>query len=154
MRVRTNLTVLLALTMVVVSGVAFAETFDKSVKGSEGALRWSPSGSICYKVCDTLKVRNSTNPPIVITVSTKNKDNVIHESKSINPGAIEKFHLAGPGITDKHCVTEAKGMSEVCEDDTIYCAPTLSQWVLIVLALSVAGFFIWQLRRRRKAVVS
>jgi hypothetical protein len=32
--------------------------------------------------------------------------------------------------------------------------PTLSQWVLIVLALSVAGFFVWQLKRRRKAVVS
>ena len=31
--------------------------------------------------------------------------------------------------------------------------PTLSQWVLIVLALSVAGFFVWQLKRR-KAVIS
>ena len=31
--------------------------------------------------------------------------------------------------------------------------PTLSQWVLIFLALSVAGFFVWQLRRR-KAVIS
>jgi len=32
--------------------------------------------------------------------------------------------------------------------------PTLSQWVLIVLALSVGGFFIWQLKRRRRAGVS
>jgi hypothetical protein len=32
--------------------------------------------------------------------------------------------------------------------------PTLSQWVLIVLALSVGGFFVWQLKRRRKAGVS
>ena len=32
--------------------------------------------------------------------------------------------------------------------------PTLTEWVLIVLALSVAGFFVWQLKRRRKAVIS
>jgi len=32
--------------------------------------------------------------------------------------------------------------------------PTLTEWVLIVLALSVAGFFVWQLKRRKKAVVS
>jgi hypothetical protein len=31
--------------------------------------------------------------------------------------------------------------------------PTLSQWVLIVLAVSVAGFFVWQMMRRRKAAV-
>ena len=31
--------------------------------------------------------------------------------------------------------------------------PTLSQWVLIILALSVAGFFVWQLKRKR-AVIS
>lgn len=29
--------------------------------------------------------------------------------------------------------------------------PTLSQWVLIILALSVAALFVWQLMRRRKA---
>ena len=32
--------------------------------------------------------------------------------------------------------------------------PTLSQWVLIILALSVGGFFVWQLMRKRKAAVS
>jgi hypothetical protein len=32
--------------------------------------------------------------------------------------------------------------------------PSLSEWVLIVLALSVGGFFVWQLKRRRKAVVN
>lgn len=32
--------------------------------------------------------------------------------------------------------------------------PTLTQWVLIVLVLSVGGYFVWQLKRRRKAVVS
>jgi hypothetical protein len=39
-------------------------------------------------------------------------------------------------------------------DDDQPTPPTLSQWVLIVLALSVGGFFVWQLRKRRKAVVS
>ena len=33
-------------------------------------------------------------------------------------------------------------------------SPTLSEWVLIVLALSVGGFFIWQLKRRKRAVGS
>jgi hypothetical protein len=32
--------------------------------------------------------------------------------------------------------------------------PTLTEWVLIVLAVSVGGFFVWQLKRRRKAAVS
>jgi hypothetical protein len=32
--------------------------------------------------------------------------------------------------------------------------PTLKEWVLIVLALSVGGFFVWQLRRRKAAVSS
>ena len=32
--------------------------------------------------------------------------------------------------------------------------PTLSQWVLIILALSVGGLFVWQLARRRKAALS
>jgi hypothetical protein len=31
--------------------------------------------------------------------------------------------------------------------------PSLSEWVLIILALSVGGFFVWQLKRR-KAVLS
>ncbi len=42
-------------------------------------------------------------------------------------------------------------------DDLQLCRPdypTLTQWVLIVLALSVGGFFVWQLKRRRKAAVS
>jgi hypothetical protein len=32
--------------------------------------------------------------------------------------------------------------------------PTLSQWVLIFLAVCVAGFFVWQLKRRKKVAVS
>ena len=32
--------------------------------------------------------------------------------------------------------------------------PTLTEWVLIVLALSVAGFFVWHLKRRRKAALT
>ncbi|MGB2803973.1 MAG: hypothetical protein WBD64_03625 [Candidatus Zixiibacteriota bacterium] len=32
--------------------------------------------------------------------------------------------------------------------------PTLSQWVLIILALSVGAFFVWQLMRRRRAAAS
>ena len=32
--------------------------------------------------------------------------------------------------------------------------PTLSQWLLIILALSVGAFFVWQLMRRRKAAAS
>lgn len=32
--------------------------------------------------------------------------------------------------------------------------PTLSQWILILLALSVGAFFVWQLMRRRKAAAS
>ena len=38
------------------------------------------------------------------------------------------------------------------KDDDNDGLPTLSQWVLIFLALSVAGFFVWQLKRRKAAV--
>jgi hypothetical protein len=39
-----------------------------------------------------------------------------------------------------------------CEKATT-ALPSLSEWVLIALALSVGGFFVWQLKRKRKAVV-
>lgn len=35
-----------------------------------------------------------------------------------------------------------------------YSLPTLSEWLLIVLALSVGAFFVWQLMRRRRESVA
>jgi hypothetical protein len=50
-----------------------------------------------------------------------------------------------------HCTGVNQPPSEIGCEVTF---PTLSEWVLIVLALSVGGFFVWQLKRGRKAVAS
>jgi hypothetical protein len=44
--------------------------------------------------------------------------------------------------------------SNVYSPTSTYSFPTLSQWVLIVLALSVGGIFVWKLKRRKRTVVS
>ena len=85
---------------------------------------------------------------------------------SFNGGAFQTV-LAGGSIqfdctNDLHdCYTvnvpgAGGGMetSSGCSEPAGWEVPTLSEWVLIVLALSVAGFFVWQLMRRRKAVAS
>ena len=82
---------------------------------------------------------------------------------SFNGGAFQTV-LAGGSIqfdctNDLHdCYTVnvpgAGGTSTGCSEPAGWEVPTLSEWLLIVLALSVGAFFIWQLKRRRKAVAS
>ncbi len=82
---------------------------------------------------------------------------------SFNSGAFQTV-LAGGSIqfdctNDLHdCYTVnvpgEGGTSTGCSEPAGWEVPTLSEWLLIVLALSVGAFFIWQLKRRRKAVAS
>ena len=68
------------------------------------------------------------------------------------------------GVRCRVCLTESPGFKgpkdEDCVEDDLevtecgHSFPTLSEWVLIVLALSVGGFFVSQLMRRRKAAAS
>jgi hypothetical protein len=150
MRGRINVTVLLVLVMVLTSGVAFGKTIDTSIKGSTGTLRFDPPGPYRLQYCDYVRVTNSTDPQISVTVYTKNSMGVVHESKAIPAGENNSFHYTGPDTTVAICVTETMmRMDEVCED-LITAVPTLTQWGMIIFALLILASGIWMLRRRRR----
>ena len=67
----------------------------------------------------------------------------------------EVFYLSLTNVTGGADLgTPSEAQVTIVDNEVLPENPTLSQWVLIVLAFSVAGFFIWQLKRRRRAVIS
>ncbi len=151
MRRNVGLALLMAVVIVFVTGAAIAKNIDTSVKGSTGTVHFDPAGPYGVQYCDTVKVRNSTDPPIVVTVYTKSDAGVTHESKSINPGAIEAFHAAGEGVADSICVTEAKGsLVTSCEKLLYLRVPSLTTWGLVILLLLLVMSAVYVIYRRRQ----
>jgi len=134
--------------LLLVGSAVHAKTISVSVKGTTGSLYFDPPGPHGLEDGDVIRVTNSTDPPVPVTVYTKSEDGVTYESYSINPGHVQDYDYVGDGVTAKQCVTETKGDEEVCID-LLYVdkAPSLGQFGLIGLGvlLLVSGI-IWRRR--------
>ena len=102
------------------------------------------------------------SPWVVKEIITRNHQKYVRLERSLTdqPQTVELSHtgdedLGAEGVisaTLQNGIRHSESGLQTMVPISYY--PTLSQWVLIILALSVGGLFVWQLARRRKAALS
>lgn len=126
-------------------------------------------------IATVLKIRNNTLSPIIVDWNSEWEEYDLQCATDYSPKSGTGVSIAAQqtetiDITISLDVSQCKDDSKIrftgwIQTDTndrsygvvgIYCRdrPTLCQWVLMVLAVSVGGLFVWQLKRRRQAAAS